>query len=92
MGEGEGSGGYAGAIAEDAATGWGGKHGTAEAGDEVWGCSSFSQGSYKVYFVVNIQMGCGGVSYNLVIMGRAGAPRSGGRRGGFPQVEEIMEK
>lgn len=48
VGEGEGLGGYAGAIAEDAATGWRGEHGIAEAGDEVWGCSRFAQGSYKV--------------------------------------------
>lgn len=48
VGEGEGLGGYARAIAEDAATGRGGKHGIAEAGDEVRGCSCFSQGSYKV--------------------------------------------
>lgn len=48
VGEGEGLGGYARAIAEDAATVWGGKHGIAEAGDEVWSCSRFAHGSYKV--------------------------------------------
>lgn len=48
VGGGEGLGGYARAIAEDAATGWRGEHGIAEAGDEVWGCSRFAQGGDKV--------------------------------------------
>ena len=43
MGEGEGLGGYAGAIAEDAATGWKKEDGIAEADDEVWVCSHFAQ-------------------------------------------------
>lgn len=42
---------YAGAIAKNAAAGGGGEHGIAEAGDEVWRCSRFAQGGYKVCFV-----------------------------------------
>ena len=68
VGEGEGLGGYAGAIAEDAATGWRGEHGIAEAGDEVWGCSRFAQGSYKVCLCLSSTRpdGCGRVSFPRV--------------------------
>lgn len=53
VGEGKGLGGYARAIAEDAATGWGGEHAIAEAGDKVWGCSRFAQGGYKIYLCLS---------------------------------------
>lgn len=72
--EGEGLGSYTGPVAEDASAGWGGEHGIAEAGDEVWRCSRFTQGGYKIYLCFSIppgQMGVGGVSlaiYNFLYL------------------------
>ena len=48
MGDGQGLGSNAWAIAEDTPAGWGGKHGVAEAIDEVGRCSCFAEGRYHV--------------------------------------------
>ena len=48
MGQGEGGGGYARAVPQDAAAGGGAEEVVAEPGDEVGGCGCFAEGGYEV--------------------------------------------
>lgn len=67
MGEGEGLGGYAGAIAENAATGWKGEHGIAEADDEVWVCSRFAQVAIRSVYVYHPPGQMGVLEFSFII-------------------------